>query len=283
MIPTEVQTWFTDHHYGTVATSRPVHGGCINQGTILTTQTGDSFFLKTNQDSPPNMFACEVAGLDVLRVDDGPTVPDTYFYGSTFLLMQDLTPTAKKSDFWPTFGRKLAQLHLHTSPKFGFDHYNYIGSTRQPNKWTQNGYTFFAEQRLLYQARLARDRTLITQSEMKQVKHLIARLPDLIPQQPASLSHGDLWSGNAIADSHGNPAIIDPAAHYGWAEAELAMTTLFGSFPSIFYRTYEEVRPLSLGYGDRFPIYNLYHLLNHVNLFGRGYLDQVQAILRKFG
>jgi fructosamine-3-kinase len=282
MIPADIQTWLTEHHYGTVSSSRPVHGGCINQGVVLKTQTGDSFFLKTNQTSPPDMFAREVAGLDALRVNDGPTVPETYFHGPTFLLMGDLAPGVKSSDYWPTFGRKLAQLHFYTNTKFGFAHDNYIGSTPQPNTWTQNGFTFFAEQRLLFQAQLARDRGLISRRDVEQVKNLITHLPELIPQQPASLLHGDLWSGNAIADRHGNPAIIDPAAHYGWAESELAMTTLFGAFPAAFYRAYEEVRPLPPNYRARFPIYNLYHLLNHVNLFGRGYLSQVQVILGKF-
>jgi len=282
MIPVEIQTWLAEHHYGAVSSSQPVRGGCINRGVVLKTQTGDSFFLKTNQTSPPDMFAREVAGLEVLRVADGPTVPETYSHGPTFLLMSDLAPAVKRSDYWPTFGRKLAHLHLHVQPKFGFAHDNYIGSTPQPNTWTQNGHIFFAEQRLLFQTRLARERGLITRREVEQVKHLITYLPELIPQQPASLLHGDLWSGNVIADRYGNPAIIDPAAHYGWAESELAMTALFGAFPAAFYRAYEEIRPLSSGYQARFPIYNLYHLLNHVNLFGGGYLSQVQAILRKY-
>ena len=229
------------------------------------------------------MFACEVAGLDELRVNDGPIVPETYIHGQDFLLMQDLAPTVRCGDYWQIFGRKLAQLHLHTRPKFGFAHDNYIGSTEQPNPWTQTGHDFFAEQRLLFQISLARERGLVSQFEVLKVEHLISRLSELIPEQPASLLHGDLWSGNAITDFDGNPAIIDPATHYGWAETELAMTTLFGSFPTSFYSAYEETRPLFSGYQARFPLYNLYHLLNHVNLFGRSYLSQVQTILKKFG
>ena len=118
--------------------------------------------------------------------------------------------------------------------------------------------------------------------ELEHVRRLVERLPELVPWQPSSLLHGDLWTGNAMSDEKGAPAIIDPAAHYGWAEAELAMTTLFDSFPREFYRAYEEVRPLEKGYRDRFDIYNLYHLLNHLNLFGRSYLGQVRAILRRY-
>jgi len=173
-------------------------------------------------------------------------------------------------------------LHQHTQARFGFEHDNYIGSTRQPNPWMENGYQFFAEQRLVFQAHLAYQKGLFSPGDLKSVEKIAAQLPDLIPLQPPSLLHGDLWSGNAITDDQGAPAIIDPAAHYGWAEAELAMTVLFGSFPSVFYQAYEEVRPLEAGYFSRFQIYNLYHLINHLNIFGRGYLGQVHAILRKY-
>ncbi len=129
---------------------------------------------------------------------------------------------------------------------------------------------------------MAQKRNLLGKSEMREVESIVNRLETLVPSQPASILHGDLWSGNAITDSAGNPAIIDPAVYYGWAEADLAMTALFGAFPSSFYQAYEEIRPLKTGYHNRFPIYNLYHLLNHLNIFGRGYLGQVQATLRRY-
>jgi fructosamine-3-kinase len=114
------------------------------------------------------------------------------------------------------------------------------------------------------------------------VTALAGKLPDLVPAQPASLLHGDLWSGNAIADQHGQPAIIDPAAYYGWAEADLAMTALFGGFSGEFYQAYTEVRPLAPGWRERFSLYNLYHLLNHLNLFGRGYYGQMIQTLDRW-
>jgi fructosamine-3-kinase len=197
--------------------------------------------------------------------------------------MEDLEPAPRRADYWPEFGRRLAALHHHTNPQFGFSNDNYIGSTPQPNTWTDDGYDFFAEHRLLFQVRLASQRGLVGRGDVRRVEDLARRMPEIIPSQSASLSHGDLWSGNAMTESDGGPAIIDPAAHYGWAEAELAMTTLFGTFPETFYQAYEEVRPLEPDYHSRFPIYNLYHLLNHVNLFGRGYLGQVTSILRRFG
>ncbi|MEA3350725.1 MAG: fructosamine kinase family protein [Chloroflexota bacterium] len=280
MIPESIQTWLLNQNYGTITSTHSVGGGCISNGAILETASGKSFFLKTNPSAPADMFAQEAVGLDALRTDDGPVVPETYLHGKDFLLMADLSPAPRRGDYVPELGRRLAALHNHTSPQFGFSSDNYIGSTPQPNPRLEDGCEFFAEHRLLYQARLARQRGLLPSADVRRVEHLAARLPDLIPEQPASLIHGDLWSGNITTDSSGYPAIIDPAAHYGWAEAELAMMNLFGSFPSAFYRAYETVRPLEPGYRTRFKFYNLYHLLNHLNLFGRSYLRRIQSILR---
>ena len=280
MIPDQVQIWLLENEYGAPIATRPVSGGCINNGSIITTDKGNSFFLKINAHTPADMFSREVEGLVALRVNDGPMVPKPYFHGPDFLLMEDLKPAPKSNTYWVDFGRQLAALHKHTHPQFGFEHDNYIGSTSQPNPWTEDGFEFFGEQRLLYIAKLNYQRGLLARSDLRGVEGLVVKFPELIPPQPASLIHGDLWSGNALTDENGNPALIDPAAHFGWAEAELAMTTLFGSFPSAFYQAYEEVRPLAPGYFSRFSIYNLYHLLNHLYIFGRGYLAQVQAVLR---
>jgi fructosamine-3-kinase len=228
------------------------------------------------------MFAREAEGLQVLGVPDGPRVPRPFLYGADFLLLEDLNPAPRRPDYWLEMGRRLAALHNHVGSHFGFEHDNYIGSTPQPNPWTEDGYTFFAEQRLIFQARLARQRGLLNNDEVSRVERLCARLRELVPEQPASLIHGDLWSGNAMTDESGGPAIIDPAAHYGWAEAELALTALFGAFPDAFYAAYQEVRLLATGWRERFPLYNLYHLLNHLNLFGSGYWGQVMAILKRY-
>lgn len=282
MIPGAVARWLDQNEFGKLVSTRPVGGGCINQGARLQTTSGDTFFLKTNRSTPPDMFSCEARGLRALLVGDGPRVPQVFLSGSDFILLEDLTPAPRRAGYWRQFGQELAALHNHTEMRFGFDHDNYIGSTPQPNDWNADGFRFFAESRLLFQARLASQRGLLEQVDEKQVEALALRLPQLVPLQPASLIHGDLWSGNAISDGQGAPAIIDPAAHYGWAEAELAMTALFGAFPDEFYQAYQEVRLLEKGWRDRFPIYNLYHLLNHLNLFGSGYLGEVRAVLRRY-
>lgn len=282
MIPEQVRTWCREHGWGDIVSMQPIGGGCINHGVRIKTASGQTFFLKVNDHTPVDMFEREAEGLKELRVEGGPRVPIPYCYGPNFLLLEDLAPAPRRNDFWPDLGRRLARLHLCVRSQFGFHHDNYIGSTPQPNPWMEDGYRFFAEHRLLFQTRLARERGLLGRGEVQRLEKLATRLPDLVPHQPASLIHGDLWSGNVITDAEGAPAIIDPAAHYGWAEAELAMTALFGAFPEAFYKAYEEVRPLIDGYRQRFPIYNLYHLLNHLNLFGAGYLSEVLAIVRQY-
>ena len=270
-----------ENGFGEVTRQRAASGGCINQGRHLETRSGQSFFLKTNVSAPPLMFAREAEGLAALAVGGGPRFPHVLLVGADFLLLEDLQSARALPDYWERFGTALAVLHLQMNPRFGFPHDNYIGSTPQQNTWSEDGFAFFAEFRLLYQANLAHRQGLLSASDVHSVERLAGRLPALIPNQPASLLHGDLWSGNAITDDQGCPALIDPAAHYGWAEAELAMTTLFGSFPERFYLAYARQRTLEPGYRQRFPIYNLYHLLNHLNLFGAGYYSDVMAILSR--
>jgi protein-ribulosamine 3-kinase len=288
MIPEKVGAWLMQNGYGEVVSSRPVGGGCINNGERLHTSSGRSFFLKSNLHAPADMFAREAEGLDALRAPggkprkDGMRLPQPYVWNADYLLLEDLAPSLPKRGYWTDFGRRLADLHNHTNQRFGFPHTNYLGSTPQPNPWTEDGWAFFGEHRLIVQARMAQHHGRLSHGQVQQVERLAKRLPELVPAQPASLIHGDLWSGNALADEKGEPAIIDPAAHFGWAEAELAMTALFGGFPDEFYRAYQEVRPLEPGLFERFALYNLYHLLNHLNLFGESYLGDVMGILKKY-
>lgn len=277
-----VQAWCREHGYGDVVSVESVGGGCINQGAILQTESQKSFFIKTNPRAPSDMFPREAEGLKALSVEKGPYVPKVYKAEEGFILLENLQPSPRAKDYWPDFGCQLASLHQHTKDHFGFDHDNYIGSTPQKNPWTQSGFRFFAQHRLLFQAELARNRGHLSGQDMKNIEYIARQLEQWIPVQEASLIHGDLWSGNAITNQAGEPAIIDPAAHFGWGEAELAMTNLFGSFPEEFYQAYQEVRPLEPGFRERFPLYNLYHLLNHLNLFGAGYLSRVRSTIASY-
>jgi fructosamine-3-kinase len=277
-----VADWCLAQGLGRVTRVRSVGGGCINHGARLETESGQTCFLKTNSSTPPDMFQREAEGLTALAAPEGPRFPRPLLAGPDFLLLEDLAPAPRQPGYWETLGRQLASLHACRGERFGFEAGNYLGSTPQPNPWTDDGHAFFAEERLLYQARLARRRGLLEAADLARAERLAARLPELVPAQPAGLIHGDLWSGNAISGPKGEPALIDPAAHYGWAEAELGMTVLFGGFSEAFYRAYDETAGLLPGWRERLPLYNLYHLLNHLNLFGVGYLGQVRAILHRF-
>jgi fructosamine-3-kinase len=283
-IPAAVAAWLADQKLGEAVRMDPVGGGCINNGGVLVTSSGERFFLKTNPNCPGDMFAREAEGLQALAKADGsPRVPEVHLHGADFILIEDLAPAPRSSSYWIDFGRQMAAMHNKTRDEFGFEADNYIGSTPQPNSWTNDGFEFYARHRFTFQAEMASQRGLLSRQELALAAGLAARLPALVPPQTASLLHGDLWSGNQITDSNGNPAIIDPAAYYGWAEADLAMMVLFGHPGHGFWEAYNEVRPLAAGYRERFEIYNLYHLLNHLNLFGRSYHGQVVSTLRKYG
>ncbi len=280
--PPEVQSWLEAQGLGPVVSLEPVAGGCIHNGARLGVQQGDTFFLKQNAAVPADLFPKEAHGLEALAVPGGPRLPRPLLVGANFLLLEDLQPGPRRAGYWEALGEQLAVLHATVSDTFGFEHDNYLGSTPQPNPKLVDGHAFFAEHRLRFQGRLALDQGLLEPDDFDCLERILERLPGLIPAQPASLLHGDLWSGNVSSGPTGAPAIIDPAAHYGWAEAELGMTALFGGFPEPFYASYEASAELAPGWRSRLSLYNLYHLLNHLNLFGRSYLSQVQSTLRRW-
>ncbi|MCJ7735615.1 MAG: fructosamine kinase family protein [Anaerolineales bacterium] len=275
-----VNHWLLENQKGTITAVDPAGGGCIHQALFIRTESGESYFLKQNQAAPADMFLREEEGLNALRVPGGPVVPRVFLVGKSYLLLEDLHPAGRCKDFWQIYGRQLAEIHLNHHPQFGFKEDNYIGFNPQKNTWMDNGFDFFRENRLRPQIDLAMNRSLLDTEDLKALEDLLQKLPQIIPPQPASLIHGDLWSGNLITDHQGRPALIDPAVHYGWAEADLAMTDLFGRYPDEFFGAYEEVNPLESFYRSRFPFYNLYHLLNHLNLFGGGYLSRVRLTLK---
>ena len=281
-LPEPVVGWCRAQRLGAITGAAPHGGGCIHAAFRLTTEVGKTLFLKVNPAVPSDLFPSEADGLMALALGGGPRVPHPHLWGPSFLLLEDLSPGKTVDGFWEGLGRELARLHSRACPRFGFDHTNYIGLTPQPNTWTPDGDKFFAELRLLFQARRARDAGLLEGGDLRRVDALCARLGSLLPDQPAGLIHGDLWSGNVLRGPEGEPCLIDPACHYGWAEAELGMTELFGGFPESFYAAYLEARPLAPGWRERLPIYNLYHLLNHLNLFGTSYLGRVRSTLQQF-
>jgi len=278
----DIKAWLQDHNRGNLTNSGSVGGGCIHETFLIQTDSGDRYFLKQNYQTASDIFEKEANGLNALRVPGGPVVPEVFLVGAEYLLLEDLQPKSRSRDFWQLLGQQLAQVHNQVNELFGYQENNYIGSNSQLNSWMQNGHDFFGERRIKPQLRMAQKQSLLQTQDIRKLEGLMAKLPELIPEQPASLIHGDLWSGNLMANKRGMPAIIDPAVYYGWAEADLAMTDLFGSYPAEFYSAYNEIRPLAPGYRSRYKIYNLYHLLNHLNLFGKEYLSQIRMVLAQY-
>ena len=228
-------------------------------------------FLKEAAAERADAFAAEDDGLEALRAHIRvPRVLDRGVRkGKAFILLEHLD--LKRSGDYAALGRMLAALHRQTGPRFGWARDNYIGLAPQQNGWCEDWAKFWRERRMLPQIELAKRNGFAV--EMPELDLLENHKP-----QP-SLLHGDLWSGNAGFTADG-PVVFDPAVYYGDREADLAMTELFGGFPAEFYRAYNEAFPLADGYQQRKHLYNLYHLLNHLNLFGGGYLLQVKETLR---
>ncbi len=260
-----------------------VRGGCISAAYAVYFDDRPAVFAKHNTAVPADFFAAEAAGLQALTQAGWLRVPDVLHYSAEIIVLELIDAVPANANYWRSLGAGLAALHSEPAPCFGFTADNYCGSTPQPNPQTDCGYTFFAEQRLGYQARLAYANGKLRKGDLRALEAILPRLPELIPSQSASLIHGDLWSGNVLSDENGDPVLIDPAAHWGWAEADLAMTLLFGGFAAPFYAAYTDVRGFEPGWRERVPLYNLYHLLNHLNLFGAAYYHDVNDVISRFG
>lgn len=281
-----------------ITAKRPVYGGDINESYCLSLSDGTAIFMKCNTIANLSFFDAEAKGLEALQRTNTIGVPKPLAIGTdkkqriSFLLMEYLDSAARVNGYWETFGRELAALHLADCSEFvraegsgnrpfGFEKDNYIGASPQKNTPKENWITFFRDCRLLPQMRMA-ERYLDSGMRgqcAKLLDHLDSYLVE--PDFP-SLIHGDLWSGNAICGPDGKAWILDPAAYVGHYEAELAMTELFGSNPPSFYGAYHEINPIDSGYKDRKDLYNLYHMLNHLNLFGGSYLSSVRRILNRY-
>jgi protein-ribulosamine 3-kinase len=271
-----------------VVSAVPVSGGCIAEASRLQL-AGRRLFLKWGAERTGESIEAEMDGLQALAAAGSELfVPSVVTSGKasrdSYLVVEWIEPGAIDANFWNRFGRGLAYLHRCTSDRWGYERDNYIGRLPQKNGWFDDWVTYYFERRLLPQAERAnRDRKWQPQWDGL-FAELERRLPDIIgTDEPPSLLHGDLWSGNFLPCDDGRAAIFDPAVYFGHREADLAMTELFGGFDRQFYAAYEEAWPLQPGYDERKDVYNLYHLLNHLNLFGSSYAGGVDRILRRFG
>lgn len=262
---------------------RSVSGGCINQGYAIS-DGQRTYFVKLNQASLVDMFEAEALGLRQMLETNSIRVPKPICWGtegnSAYLVLEWLELGRGNTQSWEKMGQQLAAMHQWVGKDaFGWDRNNTIGSTPQINTWTAAWGEFYVEHRLGYQFGLAKRRG----GHFPNQERLLEAIPELLAdrQPQPSLVHGDLWGGNASCTVEGEPVIFDPAAYYGDREVDIAMTELFGGFPTAFYRGYNEVFPLDPGYERRKPLYNLYHILNHFNLFGGGYESQASGMIEQ--
>ena len=261
---------------------RSVGGGCINQAYQLIGRE-QNYFIKLNSASQVEMFAAEALGLEQMYQTQTLRVPKPICWGmaenNSYIVLEWLDLGRGGNQSWQEMGRKLALLHQHKGEnRFGWQRNNTIGATPQINDWYDNWADFFAQQRIGYQLKLANRRGGNFRNPDSIIEAVRDKLNKRIPLP--SLVHGDLWSGNAACTIDGEAVILDPAAYYGDREVDIAMSELFGGFPASFYQAYNQQWPLDQGYQQRKTIYNLYHILNHFNLFGSGYGSQADSMIR---
>lgn len=254
-------------------------GGCINQTTKISDGKRD-FFVKTNTANQLDMFVAEAIALQQMYATKTMRVPQPICWGiageTAYLVMESLDLGGGQD--WEAMGRHLAAMHRVTSDRgFGWDRDNTIGATPQINNWTNSWLDFWREYRLAFQIRLAKRKGWRCSIPEEKIYAALPKFFRDYQPQP-SMVHGDLWGGNA-AFVNDEPVIFDPALYFGDREVDLAMTELFGGFPSQFYRAYNAAYPLDAGYKERKTLYNLYHILNHFNLFGGGYGSQANRMI----
>lgn len=283
----------TDLGAGSVQSLRPVHGGCIHNGSRLESSSGELFFLKWSPGTSPDVFAAEAEGLNALREAAGRLrVPEVRAISGDpeqlgWLLMEFIEPGRAAPDFFQRLGTGLAEVHAQGADRtFGWTRDNWIGSLGQDNTPTESWADFWLHSRLGVQLELGRRAGHVHDRIFDEV---CDRLHEAIGDvSTPSLLHGDLWSGNVIADSNGDPVLIDPAVYLGHGEVDLAMTDLFGGFDPAFMQAYRAERPIHPAYAEMLrDLYQLYYLLVHVNLFGSSYeagsLKAAQRVIAALG
>jgi len=268
-----------------IVDSQSLSGGCISNAYKIKTGVGEIYFLKYNSSVNNNMFMKEAHGLQELNKAGVIKIPDVICYDEDYILLEQIEAGIKQKNFSEDFGRKFALLHNFTSEFYGFYEDNYIGSNPQINisqgnekqDWTK----FYFNKRILFQLYLAEETGNSTSELRKAIAVLENKMDEIVVDngENPSLLHGDLWNGNYLINKKGFACLIDPAVYYGNREADLAMTKLFGGFDSKFYEAYNEAFPLPEGHEYRENIYKLYHVLNHLNLFGGGYYSQAMSLI----
>lgn len=273
-----------EHALGDVLVeTRSVTGGDINAAFSVRTSRGGQYFVKSHDAPPPRFFELEAEGLAWLRESRTLRVPELIAFsnggdhGAAFLALEWIASARRSPTHDVHLGHGLARMHKCGPLDFGMDTANYIGRLPQPNGRHVTWAEFYGAERLMPQCEMAARANLLPSALQDDLETLALKLPELVgPDEAPARLHGDLWGGNAITDENGEPCLIDPAAYGGHREVDLAMMRLFGGFSPAVFRAYEDIYPLTPGSAERIDLYQLYYLLVHLNLFGRGYLGAVK-------
>lgn len=282
----KIQNKIEEVTFNKISKALPVSGGCISETNKIILSNGKEYFIKVNFSS--GFFPKEANGLNEIKKANCIRVPEVIYADNDFILLEFINQSSPNKYLFEDFGRKFALMHKFNSEYFGFYEDNFIGSTVQLNipkeKEKSNWAEFYWNKRLLFQYKLTENNGYadkqLSESFLK-LENIFNKILDFSFEKP-SLLHGDLWSGNYITDENGEACLIDPAVYYGNREADLAMTKLFGGFDEKFYSAYNETFPLPEGWQYREGIYKLYHLFNHLNLFGNSYYGSVLNTIKYY-
>ena len=253
---------------------------------IITTEGGKRYFIKYGPKS--KRFYCEANGIQEIAKSGKIRVPRVACCTHNFIITELIERGIYSNIFFENFGKSFAMMHKESASEFGFFEDNFIGESVQKNIATGSEKTnwceFYINKRLMFQYRMAEKNGYASKSLTNGINNLEKSLSKILQdsEEPPSLLHGDLWSGNYLCGPEGEAVIIDPAVYYGHREADLAMTMIFGGFPQKFYDSYRTEYPLKPGWESRINIYKLYHILNHLNIFGRGYLYEAEILANSY-
>lgn len=262
-----------------------LHGGTIASTLRLHLDDATTLVLKQSRRAPADAWALEADGLRALRVAGGPSVPAILEKGEDFIVLEDFGhPVPETDSFWCTFGRQLATMHQVVGERFGWHCENLLGLVPQVNAWSDDGWTFFGQQRLLRYLPLKNVDDALTATDRADFERVVARLTELVPAQPPSLVHGDLWRSNVLAKTADEPALCDPAVAYAWAELDISMLWCSGGVPESCFAAYQEVRPLEGDWESRMPLLHLREnlsVLAHIG-FDERTVQEIRAVLTRF-
>jgi fructosamine-3-kinase len=270
-----------------VIATAPVAGGDISTATRIRLSDGTTALVKTHHQAPEGFFDAEARGLAWLREarsQGGVAVPEVLGHDHECLILRWVEPGKNTVDAATAFGRSLAATHRAGADGFGAEQDGFIGRLPLPNRPAPSWPEFYATRRVLPYLKLARDRGAASAEDAAAIEGVLGRLGELVPDEPPSRLHGDLWNGNVLWGLDGEVYVIDPAAHGGHRETDLAMLLLFG-LPHLqrVLDAYEEAHPLAAGWRDRVAVHQLFPLLVHAGLFGGGYAARAAGAARSLG